>query len=221
MEAGSTEPTTLSMHCLQNEIPPPTMRHLRSPFASTRILPLLLPLGVLCLLTAGCSTTHQVSHDAPRAHSRVTEAAQSETAHVHLADGRTLEWERLYMRPDSTSGRTPEGAEQTVSTSTVRKVEFVNRGIGFFQGAGLGGASVLGSGLLLSRTADDEFGRDLGALASVVLAVPTALLGGIIGAANGHRETYRFSGDSLATAAEEVPTPHEQKPKSSQSAPSQ
>lgn len=169
------------------------MRHLRSSFVALRVLHPALLLSGLFLLGTGCTTTKMVSSDAPNARSKVTAAAQGKTAHVHLADGRTLKLTNLYVGPQTTSGRTPAGTKTSVSNTAVLEVEFINRGMGFLQGAGLGGGSVLTVGLLSSMGEEDDLSQFVGMVGSVVVAVPCALIGGLIGTMQGHRETYRFT----------------------------
>jgi hypothetical protein len=146
-------------------------------------------LGVLLFLACGCSSTHQVAHTQSDGYSRVTEAAYGKTARVHFRDGRTMKLEKLYVDADSTTGIGPHGTERAFSTSTLWKVELVNRGVGFLQGAGAGAAGPLG-GALLVQLQGDGLGTDLATVAGLALSVPGALIGGVVGAIRGHRTTY-------------------------------
>jgi hypothetical protein len=146
-------------------------------------------LGVLLFLACGCSSTHQVAHTQSDGYSRVTEAAYGKTARVHFRDGRTMKLEELYVGADSTTGIGPHGTDRAFSTSTIWKVELVNRGVGFLQGAGAGAAGPLG-GALFVQLQGDGLGADLATVAGLALSVPGALIGGVIGAVHGHWTTY-------------------------------
>jgi hypothetical protein len=166
------------------------MLNLRFSFVAPRLLQLILPLGGLCLLGAGCTTTKQVPSNTPSARSRVTVAAQGKTAHLHLTEGRTLELTQLYVGPQTTSGRTPTGTKRTIPTAALQKIVFIDRGIGFLQGAGLAGGPVLTVGLVRSMMEENELAQFVGVVGSVAVAVPSALVRGLLGMIEGHRETY-------------------------------
>jgi hypothetical protein len=130
----------------------------------------------------------------------VTEAAAGETVRVHFRDGRTTTLKNLYVGPDSSSGVSPapHGGRRSFPTATIRRVEFVHRGLGFAQGLGTGFAVPLGTGAIMSATEDEEFIPAW--LVGAALGVPGGLLGGIVGAIRGHREIYRFSAPSPEAA---------------------
>jgi len=164
----------------------------------TPVLPELVPLlAGLLFVAAGCSSTHHVSRTQAGGYARVTEAAAGETARVHLRDGRTMELRNLYVGPDSATGASTEtaGGRRSFPTAALRKVEFVDRGTGFFQGLGTGFAVPFGSGILVSAAGGEE---ELfpAWFVGAVLGVPGGLVGGIVGAIRGQREIYRFSAPS-------------------------
>jgi len=193
------------------------MINLRCSFVALRALCPTLLLSGLFLLGTGCTTTKTVSSDAPNARSKVTTKAQGKTAHVRLTDGRIFKLTNLYVGPQITSGRAPTGAKRTVPTAALQKVEFANRGMGFLQGAGLGGGSVLTVGLLSSMAEKDDLSQFVGMVGSVVVAVPSALIGGLLGTMQGHRETYRFVTDAPGSRfGTDGATFHRPKPDSSQ-----
>ena len=177
------------------------------------LVPLLA--GML-LLATGCSSTHRVmepsgepsgGREASRSeaygYSRVTEDVSGETVRVFLRDGREMELENLYVGPDSTTGTLPQGGKKTVPTSALQEIEVVNRGTGFLQGAGIGIAVPLASGVLGSAMEDDELipAWAIGA----VLSVPGGLVGGIAGLIRGQRKTYRFLEPSSETNSKAIP----------------
>ena len=183
-------------HADQSSVP-----FLSSAHPAQALFGLLILLAGLLLVTAGCSSTHHVSRNQPNGYAKVTEAAAGETARVHLRDGRTLKIEDLYVGADSTSGillNTPYG-RRTFSTSEIRTVEFVNRGLGSVQGAGVGFGVPFGAGLILGAMQETTLSASLALGAGGVLAVPGSLIGAIIGAAV--RRTHSASTPGERSAA--------------------
>lgn len=178
------------------------MRHsglLSTVFPSSPSLSLVPLLGGILLTAMGCSSTQTVTNHSD-GYSRVTEAVARETVTVHFRDGRTLKLKNLYVGPEVTTGVVPAGQEEERSfpTSDIWRITAVDRGTGFLQGAGLGGVGPLGGGLL-AQLQGDGLGADLMTVAGLVLSVPSALVGGIIGAIRGHRTTYLIDAPSPAT----------------------
>lgn len=168
-----------------------TMRRIREVVAITGRQKTTSPLPVLMglfLIATGCSSTQTISPAASDGYARLTEAATGKTAQVYFRDGRTLELEDLYVGVQSTRGTGPNGRRRAFETASVWKVELVNRGTGFLQGAGLGIGGPLASGAVVSLMEEDEFipAWALGA----VLSVPGGLLGGIVGAVRGQQDVY-------------------------------
>jgi hypothetical protein len=158
------------------------------------VVPLL---AGLLLVATGCSSTHQVSRTQSDGYARVTEAATGETARVHLRDGRTVKLNNLYVGPTSTTGVAPgSGQDRSFPTESIRKVELVDRSSGFWQGAGIGAGVLASSGLLVGAGEDDELGSALAMISGFVLSVPGGLIGGVVGAIRGQRETYRIQAPS-------------------------
>ncbi|MFB6279521.1 MAG: hypothetical protein ABEK75_08440 [Salinibacter sp.] len=151
----------------------------------------------LLLVATGCSSTQQVSRTRSDGYARVTEAATGETARVHLRDGRTVKLNNLYVGPTSTTGVVPgSGQKQSFSTASLQKVELVDRSSGFWQGAGIGAGVLAASGLLMGAGEDDELGSALAMISGFVLSVPGGLIGGVVGAIRGQRETYLMQAPS-------------------------
>ena len=170
------------------------MRHIYSVFTFSRpSTPLLLvPLlaGVL-LATTGCTSTHQVSKHSD-GYSRITEKVTGETVRVFLQNGQTMRLSNLYVGANSTKGTLAQGERKRFPTSELRKTEVVDHGTGFWQGAGLGLGSGLGSTLLLAVTQDSGLERDLAIIVGLAASVPVGLVGGIIGTIKGQKGVYRF-----------------------------
>lgn len=158
------------------------------------VRPLLM--GALVLSVLGCGSTTEVTRDT-NGYRRVTGAATGETARVHLRDGRTLKLDRLYVGNDSASGVTPSGNKRAFSASAVQEVQIVDRGTGALQGAGIGGAIPPAIGLLRGISMESDGPNDISPIIAVftggLLAIPGALVGALVGAARGQRETYHFS----------------------------
>ena len=156
--------------------------------ACSRLLPLLV--GVL-LAATGCTSTHQVSKHSD-GYSRITEKVTGKTVRVFLQNGQTMRLSNLYVGANSTKGTLAQGERKRFPTSELRKIEVVDHGTGFFQGAGLGLGSGLGSTLLLAMNQDSGFKRDLAIIVGLAASVPMGLVGGIIGKIKGQKEVYRF-----------------------------
>lgn len=173
------------------------------PPASTKGVP--LPLGLLLatlfLLGTGCGSTHHVSQDPSNGYHDVTAAAAGETAHVHLRDGQTLRLNALSVSADSTTGISTRGRKTVIATSAIREVEIVDRGTGTLQGAAIGFVTPLVIGAIGVATADSELDELGAAVTGVLGSIPGALVGGLVGAGRGQRETYRFPNPPRATDA--------------------
>ena len=156
--------------------------------ACSRLLPLLV--GVL-LAATGCTSTRQVLKHSD-GYSRITEKVTGETVRVVLRDGRAMKLRNLYVGANSTRGTRPQGESKRLPTSELRKIEVVDHGTGFWQGAGLGLGTGLGSTLLLAVTQDSGLERDLAIIVGLAASVPMGLVGGIIGKIKGQKEVYRF-----------------------------
>lgn len=155
-----------------------------------RVVPLL---SMLLLLACGCSSTHQVSRTPSDGYSRVTEAATGKTARVYFWDSRIMQLQDLYVGPDSTTGTLPQGNQISFSTSTLKKVELVDRGTGFLEGVGIGAVSALGSAVLGGFASDGAFGAAVvGLVAGAPIAFIGGLTGGVVGGVAGHQRTYLF-----------------------------
>ena len=169
-----------------------------------------LVLAGLLPLAVGCTSTHQVTRESD-GYARVTEDLTGKTVQVTLHDGRTMALKNFYVGPDSTTGTQPRGVDRTFPTSSLYKAEVTERGIGLFQGAGLGIATPLATGGVISLFEEDEF---IPASALVaLLSVPGGLIGGIIGVIRGHRDVYRFtnagpSGEGRLSRVEEKTQGH-------------
>jgi hypothetical protein len=161
----------------------------------------LVPLlAGLLLVAAGCSSTHQVSRTQSDGYARVTEAATGETARVHFRDGRTTKLNNLYVGPTSTTGVLPgSGQDQSFPTDSIRKVELIDQGTGFFQGIGIGAGVPAASGLLVGVSEDDQLDGASAMISGFVLSVPGGLIGGVLGAIRGQRKTYRIQAPSPET----------------------
>ena len=141
---------------------------------------MLMPFLVGVLLVAnGCTSTHQVSKPSD-GYSRLTEKLEGETAQVFLHNGQTMRLRNLYVGANSTRGVLPRGGSKRFPTSDLYKIEIVDHGTGFWQGAGLGLGPGLGSTLFLALTEDSGFGRDLAIIMGLAASVPLGLVGGII-----------------------------------------
>jgi len=178
------------------------MRHICEVVAITckqkTISPRPVLVGLL-LIATGCTSTQKISPAASDGYARLTEAATGKTAQVYFRDGRTLELENLYVGVQSTRGTGPNGRRRAFATTSIWKVELVNRGTGFLQGAGLGIGGPLASGAVVSLAEEDEFipAWALGA----VLSVPGGLLGGIVGAIRGQQDVYMLPKRTSPTGA--------------------
>lgn len=155
----------------------------------------LVPLlAGLLLVATGCSSTHQVSRTPSDGYARVTEAATGETARVHFRDGRTMKLDNLYVGPDSTTGLPPDsGQDRSFPTPSLQKIELVDRGAGFWQGAGVGLGLGLMNGVVGAASSDDDLlGPAAGFVIGLATGIPLSLVGGLFGAASGQRDVYRF-----------------------------
>jgi len=112
------------------------MQHTHSAFTFSQHLLVPLLAGML-LLATGCSSTHRVMEPSSEQrasqldaydYSRVTEEVSGKTVTAFLRDGREMELQNLYVRPDSTMGTGPDGDQISFPTSMVKKVESKKRG---------------------------------------------------------------------------------------------
>lgn len=153
---------------------------------------ILIPFLVGMLLVAtGCTSTHRVSERGD-GYSRITEKVTGETVQVFLRDGRTMKLRNLYVGANSTRGMRPNGGSRHFPTSALRKIEIVDRGTGFWQGAGIGLGTGLGATLVVVGTEESDFGQAIALVGGLVVSIPLTLIGGGIGAAKGQKEVYRF-----------------------------
>lgn len=157
---------------------------------------LLVLTGIVLLLATGCGSTTHVPHGDYRAYTEVSEAAGDETARIRLRDGRLLVLKGLVVGPDSASGWAPTGKTRAFPTSSIRTVTLTSRGAGFWQGAGLGAASVIAVGLIVGSFQETEISGDLMTGGGLVLSIPAGLVTGLVGAGTGAKTVYRFTGPS-------------------------
>jgi hypothetical protein len=127
----------------------------------------------------------------------VTEKVAGKTVMVLLRDGREMKLKNLYVGPDSTTGTRPQGEERTFPTSSLKKVEFTNRGRGFLEGFGVGAGTAFGSAVLAGFASDGAFGASIMVLvAGAPMAFVGGLAGGVIGGIAGHQRAYLFPDSS-------------------------
>lgn len=158
--------------------------------------PLVLLLGLIILSTPGCTSSQRVSHDNPNAYRRVSRGAAGHTVRVTFRDRPARKLEDLYVGPSTTTGLLPSGDKISFPTSSIRTVERVDHVAGFGEGVAIGFVGPFTLGFLHGRTADKKWQRDLAPLEGILLGLPGALIGGILGAIGGHQETYHFQDPS-------------------------
>lgn len=99
----------------------------------------------------------------------------------------------LFVTAQSTTGMSPQGEKIEVSTSMVHTVEVITRGTGALEGAGIGVVVPATLRFMRGTVTEDVLSQDVLQLTGIVLSLPGAVVGGIIGARRGHREIYRLS----------------------------
>lgn len=160
-------------------------------------------LAGVVMVCCGCATTHAIDTAArsPEAHehrAEINARASASRVGLSLNPGPLRIVRSLRVGPDSTSWVTASSYE-TVATSSVTRVQVVNRGRGALDGLALG---LLGGGVLgaVSYEGPDLFIASRGATArvgAVFLSFITAPLGLLTGVATGHREVYMFPGETM------------------------
>ncbi len=157
-------------------------------------------LAGLAVVLQGCTAVHSVevqgrSNEANWGLSEINERASTRRARLFLGDGRRLTAGGLRVETDSTSW-IADGRYETVATSAVTRVQFVERGRGALEGLGLGllsGAVVGGVIGFVSYNGPDFLAGSRGESAVVgagLLSYLTTPLGLLLGVAEGHREVY-------------------------------
>ena len=164
-------------------------------------------LVVVVMVCPGCATTYLLDSEerSSAAHepiAEINERASVSRVGLSLDDGPLLIVSNLRVGPDSTSWVTASSYE-TVATSSVTRVQFVNRGRGALDGLGLGllGGVVVGGVLgAVSYNGPDFFTSSRGESArfgAVFLSFITVPLGLLTGVTIGHREVYMFPGVTM------------------------
>lgn len=153
------------------------------------------------LLIGGCTHVHVVDSSDKTGAQALNERGREDPARVTLRDGTRFRAEDLHAAADSVFWRNPQTAERGhASFRDIETIEFVSRGHGALEGAGLGvsiGAAAGAAFGLVALAATDDPGASLVPPAAFVL-VP-AMLGsgaGIIigigtGLAKGSIDVYR------------------------------
>lgn len=154
-------------------------------------LPLWLCLFLLLPLTA-CTSTRMVESDTAQAtYEQINRRAAQQTARVVLVTGREVRAEVLTVRADSTTWQRENEDEtrvtETVATSMLREVRFVNRTRAGILGSVLGAGAGVGIGLG-TTTGDDSEGYSR----AIWLGLGLGALGYAVGAYNGVQRVYRF-----------------------------
>lgn len=156
----------------------------------------------MLVVFAGCTHTRVLTADSPDALAEINQRGERSTASVTLITGETVSARSLHFAPDLVTWIDPQtGATTSSHTSDVGSVRFMSRGRGALEGLGVGfltGAVVGGLVFFLAESggADcqscilDFSPGEAALLGIIVIGVPGAAVGGLVGAGRGSRRVF-------------------------------
>lgn len=146
---------------------------------------------IVCIIQMGCSSSSIVL-----SFETFNSDAQGRSATIIFQDGRKVDARNILAFPDSTHF-VNEGtsAITVVPTHTMKKVVFINRGMGFLEGFGVG--ALIGSATVLALNAISPSSGEFGGADYVILFAllgggAGGVIGGIPGVIIGHTYEYNF-----------------------------
>ncbi|MEM7414825.1 MAG: hypothetical protein AAF389_04955 [Gemmatimonadota bacterium] len=151
----------------------------------------------LAVSTSACSTTIVApSPVSPAVRASIESEGAQRPATIDQAGGETAAF-RLRVTDESVVARSGNQPEIEIPHGDVRQIEFTRRGKGALDGALIGGAFALGTGLL-TLTDEDDGGlfseSDTFILATIIVGAASVPIGALIGALIGHRVRFQFEG---------------------------
>jgi hypothetical protein len=174
---------------------------------------------LLFVLILGCSHPHYISSINSDEGKSLERRASKSSCAVVLVDGREYSATNLTLGQDSTTWVSKKTGERGgVATHEIEKIVFVSRGTGVAEGALVGFAAGASLGALLGVLSGEDCEESTGeicisrhgavSIGIVVFGLPVALVGALIGAANGSKDLYYpFPPDSTAAVTGSVGLP--------------
>ena len=166
---------------------------------SPAILPIWI-VGVLAVLLVGCTHTRILNASAADARAEINERAERGVAEITLNTGERVTANRsLHVAPDVVTWIDPASGEaRSVSLSELVSVQFSSSGWGAFEGLVYGFlvGSVVGAAVLVAVPDECNFAcfstADKALVGVVLIGVPSAVVGGLVGLGRGHRTVYEI-----------------------------